>query len=115
NPVTRTRLDGTRFDVVPSGSSDMPVIDGLLNLSPTRFRLLQFDADGAGLKLMNFARSIGRRFDVNRRVDPITRYEEGMGAPSLRSAGLMLVQRGRARWLASRFDSNKDRNSDLEK
>ena len=39
---------------------------------PARYQLLQFDVDGAGLKVMNFARSLRHRFDVEARVDPVT-------------------------------------------
>ena len=44
--------------------------------------VLQLDVDGAGLKLMNFARSLGA---VGReaRVDPVTRHEDEIGAPAL--------------------------------
>jgi hypothetical protein len=114
SPLTRTRLNSTRFDAVSDTSADMPVKEGLLNIGSTRFRLLQLDVDGAGHKLMNFVRSLSRRFDVGKRVDPVTRQEEGMGAPALRTAGLTLVQRDRGGTLMKRFDANKDRNSKIE-
>ncbi len=113
-PATRTRLTSTQFDVVPGAAAQMPIKDGLLDVDPTRFQLLQFDIDGAGLKVMNFARSLRRRFDVDARVDPVTRHEDEIGAPALRTAGLMLVQRLRGPILAQRFDVNKDRNTKLE-
>ena len=87
------RSRATHFDAVPDAAAEMPSKDGLLDLDPARYRLLQFDVDGAGLKVMNFARSLGRRFDVEARVDPVTRHEDELGAPALRTAGLMLVQR----------------------
>lgn len=114
SPLTRTRLNSTRFDAVSDTSADMPVKEGLLEIGSPRFRLLQFDVDGAGHKLMNFARSLSRRFDVGKRVDPVTRQEESVGAPALRTAGLMLVQRDRSGTLMKRFDANKDRNSKIE-
>jgi len=115
SPVTRTRLNSRHFDAVSDTAADMPVKDGLLSIGSTRFRLLQFDVDGAGLKLMNFARSLSRRFDVAERVDPVTRHEDGIGAPALRTGGLMLVERDRAGTLTKRFDTNKDRNTNVEK
>ena len=63
---------------------------------------------------MNFARSLGRRFDVESRVDPVTRHEDEVGAPALRTAGLMLVQQQRADTLSKRFNANKTRNGQLE-
>jgi hypothetical protein len=113
-PATRTRLSATHFDAVPDPAADTPLANGLLDLQPARFRLLQLDVDGAGLKAMNFARSLGRRLDVETRVDPVTRHEDEIGAPSLRTAGLMLVQQQRADILSGRFDGNKTRNGQLE-
>ena len=113
-PATLTRLTGTHFDAVPDPAADNVIADGLLSLDPARYRLLQFDVDGAGLKTMNFARSLRRRFNVETRVDPVTRHEDEVGAPSLRTAGLMLVQQQRAGMLSSRFNSNNTRNGQLE-
>jgi hypothetical protein len=113
-PATRARLTGKQFDVVPGAGADLPIKDGLLHLDPPRFELLRFDVDGAGLKLMNFARSLGRRFDGEARVDPVTRHEDQMGAPALRTPGLMLVQRQRAGALMSRFGANRNLNTKLE-
>lgn len=113
-PATLTRLSATHFDAVPDATADNVIADGLLALNPARYRLLQVDVDGAGLKVMNFARSMGRRFNVETRVDPVTRHEDEVGAPSLRTAGLMLVQTDRAGTLSSRFSSNKTRNGQLE-
>ena len=113
-PATRTRLSAAHFDAVPDPAADTPLADGLLDLQPARFRLLQIDVDGAGLKVMNFARSLRRRFDVEARVDPVTRQEDEIGAPALRTGGLTLVQRQRAGILSNRFDANKTRNGQLE-
>ena len=113
-PATRARLSATRFDAVPDPAADNVIADGLLSLDPASYRLLQVDVDGAGLKAMNFARSLGRRFDVESRVDPVTRHEDEVGAPALRTAGLMLVQHERADTLSKRFTSNKTRNGQLE-
>lgn len=113
-PATRARLTASRFDAVPDPASDTPLVNGLLELAPARFRLLQVDVDGAGLKAMNFARSLRRRFNAESRVDPVTRHEDEAGAPALRTGGLTLVQRKRAGILSDRFKANKTRNATLE-
>ena len=82
-PVTRTRLTATHFDAVPDAAAEMTLKDGLLDLDPARYRLLQLDVDGAGLKVINFARSLARRFDAEARVDPVTRHEDELGAPAM--------------------------------
>jgi hypothetical protein len=113
-PATSTRLTTTRFDAVPAAGAAMPLRDGLLDLDATRYQLLQLDVDGAGLKLMNFVRSLGRRMDVDARVDPVTRHEDEIGAPAVRTGGLMLVQRARSTVLTQRLVANKDRNAKFE-
>jgi hypothetical protein len=113
-PVTRTLLSSMEFQAVSDPVADFPLKGRLLDLDPARFALLQADVDGAGLKLMNFARSLSRRGDLDARVDSVTRQEDELGAPALRTAGLMLVQRQRATWLSKRFVANKKSNSALE-
>jgi hypothetical protein len=114
NPVTLARLTSQEFDTVPDAAADLALKDGLLDLAPASFRLLQFDVDGAGLKAINFARSLHRRLDVEARVDPVTRHEDELGAPALRTGGLMLVHRSRAWTLSQRFEQNATRNTQLE-
>jgi hypothetical protein len=115
HPATRTRLTDTRFDAVPDPAASVPLADGLLDIGTAGFGLVQLDVDGAGLKAMNFARSLMRRSDdVASRVDPVTRQEDEVGAASLRTAGLMLVQRARGDGLKNRFGGNKARNAQLE-
>lgn len=113
-PITRARLTSTQFDAVSDPAADLRIKDRLLELDPARFHLLQLDVDGAGLKVMNFARSLGRRFNVEARVHPVTRHEDEIGAPALRTAGLMLVQKQRGTALSHRFDLNKTRNASIE-
>jgi hypothetical protein len=113
-PTTRTLLSVAAFRATSDPAAQFPLKDGLLDLDPSRFALLQVDVDGAGLKLMNFARSLGRRTEIAARVDPVTRQEAEMGAPSLRTAGLMLVQKQRAAWLTARFLAHKQKNATLE-
>ena len=87
------------------------VREGLLDLysDPTRYAVLQADVDGAGLKLMNFARTLGRygedHLDSTR--DPVSQQEQRRGAPALRTAGMMLVQNQRAYALKARFETTK--------
>jgi hypothetical protein len=113
-PTTRTLLSATAFQTTSDPAAEFPLKGGLLDLDPARFALLQADVDGAGLKVMNFARTLSRRMDDNARVDPVTRQEDEIGAPSLRTAGLMLVQRQRGTWLGNRFMVNQQRNKALE-
>lgn len=113
SPVTHTSLSDTAFRAVSSpvpAPGGFRVSAGLLELDPRRFALLQADVDGAGLKLMNFARSLHRLAPEEERVDPVTRFERELGAPSLRTAGLTLVQRDRGAMLQDRFATNKAKN-----
>jgi hypothetical protein len=113
-PVTRTLLSATAFEAVSDPGAAYPLKGRLLDLDPARFNLLQTDVDGAGLKLMNFARTLLRREHAGATVDPVTRQQDQAGAPSLRTAGLMLAQRQRSAWLSSRFTANKLGNAALE-
>ena len=113
HPVTRTRLSAQHFDAVSDPAAAFRIVDGLLDLDPNQFKVLQFDVDGAGLKVMNFARSLHRRGDAERRVDPVSRHEDRLGAPALRTGGLMLVHRNRQAFLKGRFGANKSGNAKL--
>ncbi|HYN06333.1 MAG TPA: hypothetical protein VES67_02985 [Vicinamibacterales bacterium] len=110
SPRTRVTLTNTVFGAVPNpspGLDDLRLKNRLLDLDPKQFELLNVDADSAGLKLMNFARSLGRMHPDDQRIDTVTRFEKEVGAPSLRNAGLMLVQRKRASNLKHRFLASK--------
>ena len=113
-PVTRTLLSTTAFEAVSDPLAAYPLKGRLLDLDPTRFNLLQADVDGAGLKLMNFARTLLRREGAGATVDPVTQQQDQAGAPSLRTAGLMLLQRGRSDWLSKRFQANKSGDAALK-
>ena len=63
---------------------------------------------------MNFACSLGRKDTAEKRVDAVTRQEDQLGAPALRTAGLMLVNRQRSSFLNERFLANKSGNDKLE-
>jgi hypothetical protein len=103
-PRTHTLLDRSRFQAVSIGTGDFRIRQGLLDLKPTAFQLLQSDVDAAGLKLSNFARTLARvqQTGVNQ-VDPVTKKEREAGAPALRNAGLMLVHSDRASMLKNNF------------
>ncbi|HET9706603.1 MAG TPA: hypothetical protein VFP85_21330 [Vicinamibacterales bacterium] len=112
---TRARLDASRFQPVPRsnpGQGDYRVVDGLLEMNPKVFTLLQSDVDGAGLKVMNFARTLGlMKPSVHTQVDPVTKEERQVGAPSLRNAGLQLVHIKRASMLKNTFDRQQQFNA----
>jgi hypothetical protein len=114
-PVTRTLLNATAFEPVSDPTAAYPLKGRLLDIDPAHFNLLQMDVDSAGLKLLNFARSLRRRQVAGPAVDPVTRQQDQAGAPSLRTAGLMLMQVGRSDWLSGRFQANKARNAALER
>lgn len=118
-PHTRTLLDTRHFQPVPRANqpaADYRVANGLLTLDPDRFALVQQDPDAAGFKVMNFARTLGAmESDPNKRVDPVSQRERPTGAPSLRNAGLVLVQDGRGESLANRWDRQKSFNTAAEK
>jgi hypothetical protein len=117
SPKTFATLDGSTFEAVTRPSSqagDYRTAGGLLELDPNQFSLVELDVDGAGLKLMNFARSLFRMSPTEARLDPTTRFERELGAPALRTAGLMLVHRDRASMLANAFAQNATRDGTLK-
>lgn len=113
SPRLHVRLSKTHFEAVSNpalGPADARIAGRLLALDPKVFDLIGVDADGAGLKLMNVARSIGRQSTEPARIDAVTRFEKEMGAPSLRTAGLMLVHKQRDAMLKQRFTASKKQN-----
>ncbi|MDX6611166.1 MAG: hypothetical protein QOD75_352 [Blastocatellia bacterium] len=119
SPRTHARLDDKRFQpvprVIPASQGGFRVVDGLLELNPQTFDLLQADVDGSGIKVVDFAHSLltleqGVPED---QLDPVTRIEREMGAPSLRNAGLMLVQTKRGEMLEATIKRQTDFNSAL--
>ena len=97
-PATVTRFEsGRRFDPVLQDPT-APVVDGFLRLDD-RFRLLQVDVDGAGLKLKNFSRSVTTMAGADKGAE-----QPRAGAPALRSAGLMLVETERGGSLERALD-----------
>lgn len=114
---TRARFADGALAALPKPALQWPetrIEDGLLNLDNEAFYLLQADVDGAGLKVMNFARTLLGLEPATKQVDPVTKQEKETGAPSLRNAGLMLVQTKRAQALGSKFAENDQRRLALE-
>lgn len=114
SPLTNALLDQSRFQAVPRNpAADLRVADGLLDLDLKTFNLLQADVDGSAMKVMNFARSLLQlREKPDQQIEPVTRHKRELGAPALRNAGLMLVQRKRADLLASAVQTQDGFNRD---
>jgi hypothetical protein len=115
---SRTLLDVKRFQPVPRlnpQSGDYRVANRLLVLDPKVFKLVQVDGDGAGLKVMNFARSLGlMKLNQDQQHEPVSQQEHEKGAPALRNAGLMLVHLNRADMLENSFGRQKKFNDAAE-
>jgi hypothetical protein len=115
---TRTLLDAKRFQPVPRPNpqpGDHRVADRLLVLDPKVFKLVQVDGDGAGLKVMNFARTFGlMKVNQDQQHDPVSKQEHEKGAPALRNAGLMLVHMNRGGMLEHSFGRQKKFNDAAE-
>jgi hypothetical protein len=114
SPVVRTRLTTERFEAVSAGAGPYRIDGGLLALDPAAFRLQQMDVDGAGLKLLNFARTLGRHRAPEDRVEAVSRKEVRAGVPALRTGGLMLVHSARKDFLGTRLTTGRDGNTLLE-
>ena len=118
SPTTRTLLSDKVFQAVSNPSLtqyDSHVVDGLLDLDPDQYGILQVDVDSAGLKIINFSRSLSRINTDADRIDPVTRNEKEIGAPSLRNSGFMLIHHNRSSMLKNRFNTNKEKNIEVEK
>jgi hypothetical protein len=86
---------------------------GLLEINSEHFALLHHDVDGTGLKVMNTARTLARQKLDKVRLDPTSRRERNMGLPTMRNAGLMLVQKDRAHDLEQRFKHAQTLNNNF--
>lgn len=119
SPATHTRLDEEHFEAVSRKNpqpGDLRVANGLLILDPTTFSFLQSDVDGAGLKVMNFARSLlTLRDKPEQQLDPVAQQKRELGAPALRNGGLVLVHNRRADMLANTIARQRQFNADAEK
>lgn len=117
SPRTHAMLTRDTFAPLPrptADENDLRVRAGLLRMDPKRVALLQADVDGAGLKLMNFARTLARHERPERQVDAITKLPRRSGAPAVRNGGLMLVHRNRGVSLERAFSRNDGLNTRME-
>jgi len=112
SPRTHAMLNANQFQAVPrKPAADLRVANGLLDLDKNVFDLLQADVDGSAMKAMNFARSLlTLRDKPDQQKDPVTKHDHEIGAPALRNAGLMLVQRRRADMLTKAVKDQADFN-----
>ena len=92
------------FEAAPKALPS-PLAGRFLNLQAKGMNLVQLDVDGGGLKMQNFAEELPRMrasaySDEDFEVEP----QVQAGAPSLRTAGLMLAQSRRDLATAASFD-----------
>ena len=100
-PISTAVRAGSRFEM--RASSNL-VTGRYMRLQDSPFRLVQLDVDGGGLKVRNFLTNLARaqplRFDDETGADD----DPEAGAPSQRTAGLMLAHEDRDFALSSIFD-----------
>jgi len=109
SPYTCYELDQRWFGARPNNRLRMA--RGLLHLDPEYYDLFQVDVDGAALKVADFANTLGRMLDKERR-GPATPTETGV--PALRSAGLSLANRKRGEQLHIDLDEHRTLNEAIE-
>lgn len=108
-PGTRYELDKWWFGAKPKDAFRMT--RGLLRLSPELYDLFQVDVDGAAMQVADFANTLGRLLDPQRR-GPAS--PANVGVPALRSAGLALARTGRGQQLLADLVDRRDKNTDIE-
>ncbi|WP_299406932.1 hypothetical protein [uncultured Roseobacter sp.] len=97
-PRTMTRREDRAFHAVPRQNNGI-LSNGFLNIDDERYRLIQMDVDGAGVKLRNAARSFLRAPSTKEGQAP-----DRAGIPTIRTAGLQLVEVDRHLSLEGAFD-----------
>ena len=103
SPRTAAVVTADRFEARPRPSGAPYRVEGGQLRLARDFALLQVDVDGATMKMMNVARTLRGMLKEARQEHPVTRMAERVGAPALRSTGLMLVHRRRAEVLERAF------------
>ena len=103
-PQTQIAKAAAVFEAAPKALPS-PLAGRFMNLQAKGMDLVQLDVDGGGLKLQNFAEALphmraSAHDDEDFDVDPVVRA----GAPSLRTAGLMLAHARRDLATAASFD-----------
>ncbi|UCC64446.1 MAG: hypothetical protein JSV36_05140, partial [Anaerolineae bacterium] len=109
SPDTRYELDEHWFGAKPK--DDFRMARGLLRLHPELYDLFQVDVDGAAMKVADFANTLGRMLDPQRR-GPATPSQTGV--PALRSAGLALARTQRGEQLLDDLLDHRDKNALIE-
>ena len=108
-PFTITRRQGPTFAPEPRGTT-IPISEGLLRIDGERLRLIQMDVDGAGITLRNMTRNLICS------VSSVTQDHSELdrsGTPTLRTAGLQLVEINRHLDLHKAFDRSGEMNDAL--
>ncbi|CAA9215086.1 MAG: hypothetical protein AVDCRST_MAG76-320 [uncultured Acidimicrobiales bacterium] len=111
-PGTRYQRTATSFRAASKPEGDLA--DGMLRLEgahdrfegmaePVRFHLVQTDADGAALKLVNMASELLSVHGENSVMGVSFDTPDRAGLPALRSAGVALIKTDRASALAARL------------
>lgn len=104
-PTSRVSRANGQFIMQPFAAQTGPLIDRFLKLRGGSVELVQMDVDGAGLKFSQFNDSMLRDVDVDFDDDTETTKDNAaeVGAPSLRTAGLMLAYTRRDQALTAQF------------
>ncbi|HEY0320616.1 MAG TPA: hypothetical protein VGC66_06685 [Pyrinomonadaceae bacterium] len=118
-PWTMCSVTPELFSARPRPASDLG--DGMLKLersndqfepkSASVFDLVQVDADGAVLKVLNFAGNMRRLNIMDDDNRAALNTPDDAGLPSLRSAGIAVIRSGRAYNLSQTFQAIGKRNS----
>jgi len=97
------RRQGQTFEPAPRSPAS-PIAGRYLKLQNSGFGLVQMDVDGGALKLKNLTTNVARDQPVDHDDESFEHEEPARaGAPSLRSAGLMLVQARRDLVIQTQF------------
>jgi len=110
---THVRIARAVFEPVPTpngGAAQAYAIAGGLLRPDERLFVLQVDVDASMHKLMNFARTLMRKGQPERQLDPVTKLPLRAGLPALRNGGISLVHRGRGGALEKTFSRAKALN-----
>jgi len=100
SPRTACVWDGTRFAAQPNNG----LADRMLPLGDQDYDLVQVDVDGMALKAVNFGANMEQAGDE---------LPDTAGLPALRTAGVSVVQDGRAVGLHQKFLGAKAHNDNL--
>ena len=108
-PSTHYELQADYFAARPREPFRME--HGLLRLSKEVYDLYQVDVDGAAMKAVDFADTLRRMADPERRGP---KSPDTATVPALRSGGLAVARTGRGQQLLGDLVTSRDNNQDLE-